>query len=110
MYSDQEIYQTINKITNTKSLFSMSGYSVKKSPYKDSRAELFYRLLEGWNKDRVNAGYEPLSKSRLAIAINSNPFLKTDDGELLNLIKECESKGNYKKAQWVLFPKKVIHR
>ena len=84
----------------------MSGYSVKKLPYKSDRAELFYRLLEGWNKDRIKAGYSPLSKSRLAIAINANPFLKTDDGELLNLIKECELKGNYKRAQWILFPKK----
>jgi hypothetical protein len=106
MYSDQETYDVVNKITDTKSLFSMSGFSIKKSPYKSDRAELFYRLLEGWNKDRVKAGYLPLSKTRLAIAINANPFLKKDDGELLNLIKECEEKGNYKKAQWILFPKK----
>lgn len=74
--------------------------------YETYRDDLFYRLFDGWNANRVKNGYKPLSKARLASAINRNPFLKKDDGELLNLIKECEAKGNYKKAQWILFSSK----
>lgn len=73
------------------------------SLFKDQRAELFYRLLEGWNKERIQNGYKPLTQKRLASAINSNPFLRKDDGELELLIKECEQKGSYKKAQFILF-------
>jgi len=71
--------------------------------HKSQRDELFYRLFDGWNGDRIKAGYKPISKARLAVAINSNPFLKSDDGALLDLIKECENKGNFKKAHFILF-------
>lgn len=101
--NDQQLFNTINKITDTKSLFSMTGFSTKESPYENKRDELFYRLLNGWNQDRVRAGYVGLSKARLAIAINRNPFLRTDDDALEFLIKECEEKGNYRKAHFVLF-------
>ena len=74
--------------------------------YKSRRDELFYTLLNLWNEDRKKAGYKPMSKARLAVAINSNPFLKEDDGELALLLHECQQKGNFKKAQWTLFPKK----
>ena len=77
----------------------------EKGVYKCRRDELFYTLLNGWNEDRVKAGYKPLSKARLASAIAINPFLKSDD-ELELLIKNCQSKKSYKYAHWVLFPKK----
>lgn len=75
-------------------------------PYKSWRDELFHRLWNGWNRARESAGFPKLSKSRLAIAINLNPFLKKDDGELELLIKECERVGNYKKAHFILFGSK----
>lgn len=77
------------------------------SEYKSRRDELFFRLLNGWNTARKEAGYLPLNTKRLAVAINNNPWLKKDDGALETLIVECEKKGNYKKAQWIVFPKKV---
>lgn len=77
------------------------------SEYKSRRDELFFRLLNGWNTSRKEAGYLPLNAKRLAVALNSNPFLKKDDTALEAIIRECEAKGNYKKAQFILFPKKI---
>lgn len=81
-------------------LLQLSFIQTKHERFRD---ELFYRLFDAWNADRIKAGYKPLSKARLATAINRNPFLKSDDGALLDLIKECEAKGNFKKAHFVLF-------
>lgn len=77
--------------------------SENQAVYKTRRDELFYRLLNGWNIKRVEAGYMPLSKTRLATAINRNPFLKKDDGELELLINQAEEVGNYKKIHFILF-------
>ncbi len=110
MYSDEEVFNTVNKITNTKSLFSMSGFSTKKSPYKDKRAELFYSLLKGINKEREKAKLKPLTSKRLATALNSNPFLKQSykgsTEELHTLVDKCTKQGSFKYANWVLFSKK----
>ncbi len=80
--------------------------------YKTHRDFLFYKLLDGWNAERVRSGFKPLSKARLASAINNNPLLKVkkndsqDDTELIHIIKECERVGNYKYAHFVLFGSK----
>lgn len=100
MYSDQEIHQTINKITDTKSLFSMSGYSVKKSPYKNRRQEIIAELVKGINQQRIGTKYKPTTERLLAIKINRNPFL--NEQELEYLLKECTKAGNYKKLFWIL--------
>lgn len=110
MPSDQEIYNTINKITNTASLFSMTGYSPKQSSYKDNRAELFYKLLEGLNRDRKRAGFKLITKARLGVVLNTNVLLKVNEAdnneELHALVEKCEKAGNWKLASWILFPKK----
>lgn len=106
MLSDQELFNTVNKVTNTKSLFSMTGFSIKKSPYKNRRDELVSILTDGINIERTKAGYKNLSKKTIAIKINGNPFLSKDNGELELLINECRKKGNYKKFWWVINVKK----
>lgn len=90
--------EKIGDIINQTPLDSSNGF-------KTRRDELFYRLLNGWNKERELAGYKAILPARLAIAINSNPFLKKSDGELELLIKQCEKVGNYKKAHFILFKK-----
>lgn len=83
--------------------------------YASRRDELFHKLLTGWNIERVKAGFKPLSKARLASALAKNPHLRpyddegnetNNDEDLFTLINECEKKGNYKKAHFILFPKK----
>lgn len=100
---DKDISNTVKHMTDTRLLFSKTGYTFKEVKYKTYRDELFYRLLNGMNNKRAKLGFKEISKARLAIAINRNPFLKKDDGELELLIKECENKGNYKKAYYILF-------
>lgn len=60
--NDQQLFNTINKITDTKSLFSMSGYSVKKSPYKNRRAEIIAELVKGINISRIGTKYKPTTE------------------------------------------------
>lgn len=99
--NDQQLFDTVNKITNTQSLFSMSGFSVKESPYKNRRDELIKTTVEDINRLRVSTKYKPITARWLSIKCNLNPFLK-DDGELDFVIKECKRVGNYKKLFWLL--------
>lgn len=101
MYPDQELHQIINKITNTSSLFSMSGFSIKKSPYKNRRDELIKTTVKDINRLRQGTQYKPITAKWLSIKCNSNPFLKSND-ELELLIKECKQQGNYKKLFWII--------
>ncbi len=104
--SDQETSETIKKINDIFHRFVPTFHKNGAITLgEDRRVYLFNRLLNGWNKERKIAGFKEISPKRLAVAINSNPFLKKDDGEFELLIKECEEKGSYKKAQWVLFPR-----
>jgi hypothetical protein len=106
--SDQDIH---NRFINIKPI-AFTGVNnfvikeVKEIEFKKERDELFDRFIKGWNRERHMVGIKPISPKRLAIAINSNPFLKKDDGALRDLVFHCEKVGNYKKAQWILFPKK----
>jgi len=104
MLSDQEIYNTVNRVTNTKSLFSMTGYSPKKNPYRNRREEIIGELVEGINKLRVGTKIEPITTRTLAIMINRNPFLCGEGGtqELEYLKKESERVGNYKRLFWII--------
>jgi len=80
-------------------------YSPTLSIYKTRRDEILSTYLPDLNELREKAGYKPMSKKLLAIKCNQNPFLK-DDGELENLLKECQNKRSYSKLFWVL-PRKV---
>lgn len=101
MYCDQDLNNIINKITNTASLFSMTGFSTKKSPYKNRRDELIQTTVENINRLRVGTQYKPITAKWLAIKCNANPFLK-DTTELELVIKDCKTKGNYKKLFWLI--------
>ncbi len=104
---DQEVVNATKRMISVPGNFFRSfDFEVRKG-YKSERDELFNRLLVGWNIQRVRAGYKKISPARLASAINSNPFLKSDDGALRTLVFECEKVGNYKKAHWTLYPKKT---
>lgn len=105
--SDQEVIKTVKKmlfpiVSNS---FKAFDHLVKdiKPIFTSRRDELFHRLLNGWNIEREQNGFKKIGAARLASAIKRNPFLKNDDGELELLIKECEAKGNYKKAHFILF-------
>ena len=102
MYSDQELHQTVNKITDTKSLFSMTGFSIKKSPYKNRRDQLIKELVEGINKERSGTNFKPTTPRLLALKINTNPFLSKDDDALEEIKKECEKMGSYWKLYWLI--------
>jgi len=104
MPSDQEIYNTVNRVTNTKSLFSMTGYSPKKSPYRNRREEIIGELVEGINKSRLGTKFKPITARWLSIQINRNPFLCGEGGtqELEYLKKESERVGNYKRLFYIL--------
>ena len=78
----------------------MSGYSVKKSPYKNRKAEIIAELVKGINLSRIGTKYKPITERLLAIKINRNPFL--NESELEYLLKECNRVGNYKKLFWIL--------
>lgn len=101
MPSDQEVYNTVNKISNTKSLFSMSGISIKKSLYKNYRDELIGEAVKDINSLRSKTKFKPLTARLLAIKINRNPFLKSN-GELELVLKECAKKRSYAKLFWIL--------
>lgn len=101
MYTDQELHKQVSKISDTKNLFSMSGFSFKESPYKNRRAEIIAELVKGINAKRVGTKFKPITERWLAIKCNKNPFLKSD-GELELLKKDCEKVGNYKKLFWCL--------
>jgi hypothetical protein len=101
MYSDQEVYNKINKITDTKNLFSMSGFSFKESPYKNRRAELIGEAVKDINTLREGTTFKPITERLLAIKCNRNPFLKSD-GELELIIKQCRDNRNYAKLFWLL--------
>ena len=101
MYSDEQIHSTINKMTDTKSLFSMTGYSPKQSPYKNWRAELIAEAVKDINLLRQGTKYKPTTERLIAIKCNRNPFLK-NDGELELLLRECRNKRNYSKLFFVL--------
>tara|TARA_R110000868_G_scaffold99181_2_gene273054 strand:+ start:2812 stop:3120 length:309 start_codon:yes stop_codon:yes gene_type:complete len=94
MYSDENIYQTTNKMTDTKGLFSMAGFSFKESPYRNKRAELIGEAVKDINSLRVGTKYKPLTDRLLAIKCNRNPFL-VDDGELEYVLSQCKKKRNY---------------
>lgn len=104
MYSDQEIHNTITKITNTPSLFSMTGFSTKQSPYKSRRQEIIAELVKGINQSRIGTKYKPITERWLSIQINKNPFLTGDTGtqELEYLLKESNRVGNYKRLFWII--------
>lgn len=112
--SDEEVSNEFKNILNTPFLMkdkftgviNVTADKIIKTTFFSYRDELFYKLLNGWNEERVKAGFKPITAKRLATAINSNPWLKKDDGELEFLIKTCENRGNYKFAQYTLFPKK----
>lgn len=66
MLSDQEVHNTISKITDTKNLFSMSGFSFKESPYKDvkkkrgatsPKAEIIEQLCKFMGEDNTRFAY-----------------------------------------------------
>lgn len=101
MYSDQEAYNKVNKITDTKSLFSMTGFSFKESPYKNKRAELIAEAVKDINLLRLGTKFKPITERLLAIKCNKNPFLKLDS-ELELVIKDCKKKRNYSKLFYVL--------
>jgi hypothetical protein len=103
-WSDQEIRNTIVNMTDTKSLFSMTGYSSKQSPYKSRREEIIADLVKGINQSRIGTKYKPITEKWLSIRINRNPFLTGDTGtqELGFIKKECERIGNYKRLFWCI--------
>lgn len=78
----------------------MSGYSVKKSPYKNRKAEIIAELVKGINLSRIGTKYKPTTERLLAIKINRNPFLT--ESELEFILRECNRVGNYKKLFWCL--------
>ena len=98
--NDQQLFNTINKITDTKSLFSMSGYSVKKSPYRNRREEIIAELVKGINISRIGTKYKSTTETLLAIKINRNPML--NESELEYILGECNRAGNYKKLFWII--------
>lgn len=69
--------------------------------FKSRRDELVSRITDGINAHRIGTQWKPISTRTVAIRINLNPAISKDDGELELLIKDCESKGNYKKFFWV---------
>jgi len=99
--NDQELFNTVNKMSNTKSLFSMSGFSFKESPYRNRRAELIGEAVKDINLLRKGTIYKPTTERLLAIKCNRNPFLK-DDGELELLLRTCREKRNYSKLFYIL--------
>lgn len=101
MLSDQDIHNTTVKMTDTKNLFSMAGFSFKQSPYKNKRAELIGEAVKDINSLRVGTKFKPLTDRLLAIKVNRNPFLKSD-GELEFILLECKKKRNYAKLFWLL--------
>lgn len=101
MPSDQQIHNTINKMSDTKNLFSMTGFSFKESPYRNRRDEIIAEFVKGINQSRIGTKYKPTTAKRLALQINKNPYLKGTQ-ELEFILKECNRVGNYKKLFWVL--------
>ena len=101
MYSDEQLSKSINKITDTKNLFSMSGYSPKQSPYKNKRAELIGEAVKDINSLRVGTKYKAITDRTLAIKVNRNPFL-VNDTELELVLKDCKKKRNYSKLFWLI--------
>lgn len=101
MYSDKELYNKINKITDTKNLFSQSGISFKQSPYRNKRDELIGEAVKDINKLREGTNFKPITARLLSIKINRNPMLKLDS-ELELVLKDCRKKGNFKKLFWIL--------
>lgn len=103
-WSDQEMRNTIVKMTDTKSLLSMTGYSPKQSPYNSRREEIIADLVKGINQSRIGTKYKPITERGLAIRINRNPFLTGDTGtqELDYIRNECNRVGNYKKLFWCI--------
>lgn len=99
--NDQQLFDTVNKITNTKSLFSMTGFSIKKSPYRNRRDELIKTACEDINKLRIGTNYKEITPRLLAIRINRNAFLKSDD-ELDLVLKKCREKRSYKYLFWLI--------
>lgn len=74
----------------------------KEAPrFKNRRDELICRLTEGINKLREGTKYKPVTTRFMAIKVNQNPFLKSDD-ELELEIKNCESKGSYAHLFWLI--------
>lgn len=100
--NDQQLFDTINKITNTASLFSMTGFSTKKSPYINRRDQLIKELVEGINKERSGSNFKPTTPRLLALQINKNPFLSKSDDELELIKKQCEAMGSYWKLYWLI--------
>lgn len=99
--NDNQLHNTINKITDTKTLFSMTGFSPKKSPYKNKRDELISEAVKDINLLRIGSKFKPLTARLLAIKCNRNPFLKSN-GELELVLKECAKKRSYAKLFWIL--------
>lgn len=99
--NDGELFEAVNKITNTKNLFSMSGFSFKESPYRNKRAELIAEAVRDINMLRVGTKYKPMTERLLAIKCNRNPFLQSY-GELELLIKDCKRKRSYSKLFYIL--------
>ena len=68
------------------------------SPYKSYRDELISKLTSHLNRERKGTTYEPVTKARIAMRVNRNPFLagKNNDGELNMLIDRCLENGDFK--------------
>lgn len=112
--SDEEVNNRYKAMSNAFLLctpvfpeFKITNATTSAMTFRDY---LFYQLLNALNKERAMIKLKPLTVSRLAIALNKHPTLKVNkednNEELYTLIDKCEKAGNYKLANWILFPKK----
>jgi hypothetical protein len=77
----------------------INKYFSHKVEYKNKRDELIKKAVLHINLLRKGTIFENRieTPAKLAKRINQNPFLagKEKDGELENVLKECERKNNY---------------
>lgn len=76
-------------------------YNPKKGKFRSYRDELVSQITDGINSYRVGTKYKPITKRRVALLINKNPYFKGRDGEVELLLKECLSNGSFSKFFWV---------
>lgn len=108
--SDEEVSKSYKQITTNPFSLSFPIDLNFKVTTANTNAEqiddIFYKIFNGLNEERKKAGFKPITTTRLATAINSNPWLKNSTEELYNILTKCEKAGNYKFASFILFPKK----
>lgn len=78
----------------------ISKYAPKPKVYVNRRDEIISLMVEDINRLRIGTQYKPITKRLLAIKINRNPFLKSDD-ELQLVFNECSKKGSFAKLFWI---------